>query len=88
MRFRDIEFRWSDCNNKYELVSYRKYYAEKEMKEYCYAIAFFDKDKEGYDMKTIGTRFFEDKDAWVVAKHAMNFLNEIFMIEQDELNYD
>jgi hypothetical protein len=80
MRFRDIEFRWSKLNNKYELVKWQ----ECEGKEYCYVIAFFDKHKEGYDMRTIGDRFFEDKDAWVVGKYALEFLNAIFQIEQDE----
>jgi hypothetical protein len=35
-------------------------------------------------MRTVGDRFFEDKDAWVVGKYALGFLNEIFDIEQDE----
>jgi hypothetical protein len=47
-------------------------------------IAFFDKDKEGYDMRTIGDRFFEHKDAWVVGKYALEFLNAIFDIEKEE----
>ena len=80
MRFRNVEFRWSKCNNKYELVRWH----ECEGREICYVIAFFDKDKEGYDMRTIGNRFFEDKDAWVVGKYALEFLNEIFQIEQQE----
>jgi 5S rRNA maturation endonuclease (ribonuclease M5) len=80
MRFRDIEFRWSKCNNKYELVKWH----ECEGKEYCYVIAFFDKDKEGYDMRTISSRFFEDKDAFVVGKYAIEFLNETFEIERQE----
>ena len=80
MRFRNIEFRWSKCNQKYELVKWQ----ECEGKEYCHVVAFFDKDKEGYDMRTIGDRFFEDKDAWVVGKYALEFLNAIFQIEQDE----
>jgi hypothetical protein len=81
MRFRNIEFRWSKCNNKYELVSWYEY---ADGGENCYTIAFFDKNKEGYDMRTIGTRFFEDKDAWVVGKYGLEFLNAIFQIEQDE----
>ena len=80
MRFRNIEFRWSKCNNKYELV---KWY-EREGVEVCYVIAFFDKGKECYDMRTIGDRFFEDKDAWVVGKYGLEFLNEIFEIEKQE----
>jgi hypothetical protein len=80
MRFRDIEFRWSKLNNKYELVKWQ----ECEGKEYCYVIAFFDKGSECYDMRTIGDRFFEDKDAWVVGKYGLEFLNEVFEIERIE----
>jgi len=85
MRFRNIEFRWSSVNKKYELVKW--YEAEVdgcEKREYCYVIAFFDKGKECYDMRTIGDRFFEDKDAWVVGKYGLEFLNEIFEIERQE----
>jgi len=72
MRFRNIEFRWSKHNNKYELVKWN----QNPNSETCYVIAFFDKDKEGYyDLRTVGDRFFEDKDAWVVGKHAIHFLN-------------
>jgi len=90
MRFRNIEFRWSKCDNKYELVKWNEdpYGLNGFKPETCYVIAFFDKGKEGYDMRTIGNRFFEDKDAWVVGKYALEFLNAIFMIEQNELNYD
>jgi hypothetical protein len=79
MRFRDIEFRWCKFNNKYELV---KWY--KDNKEFCYVIAFFDETKEGYDMRTVGDRFFEDKDAWIVGKHAIEFLNAMFYELQKE----
>jgi hypothetical protein len=47
-------------------------------------IAFFDKDKECYNMRTVGDRFFEDKDAWVVGKHAIEFLNAMFAVEREE----
>ena len=84
MRFRNIEFRWSKANKKYEIV---KWYAPNPTdpdSEWCYTLAFFEKHKEGYDMRTVGSRFFEDKDAWVVSKWGMSFLNEIFNIEEDE----
>ena len=81
MRFRDIEFRWSKVNNKYELV---KWFKDRNQKDLCYVIAFFDKEKECYNMRTIGDRFFEDKDAWVVGKYGLEFLNEIFEIEKVE----
>jgi hypothetical protein len=82
MRFRNVEFRWCKFNNKYELVKWDK--SVDDDKEYCYTLALFDKGKEGYDMRTIGDRFFEDKDAWVVGKYGLEFLNAIFQIEQDE----
>jgi len=80
MRFRNIEFRWSTYNKKHELVKWYKL----EERNYSYVIAFFDKDNEGYNMRTISSRFFEDKDAWVVGKHAIEFLNAIFEIERIE----
>jgi len=89
MKFRNIEFRWSDLNNKYELIQwYRapqiKETGTYEFKDCCCVVAFFDRGKEGYSMRTIGDRFFEDKDAWVVGKYALEFLNAIFQIEKDE----
>ena len=80
MRFRNIEFRWSTYNKKHELVKWYK----AEERNYCYVIAFFDKGTEGYNMRTVGDRFFEDKDAFVVGKYGLEFLNAIFYIEQDE----
>ena len=71
MRLNNIEFRWSEVNRSYELVKWQE-------SKTCYAIAFFHKHKEGYDMKTVGDRFFKDHDAWIVGKHALSFLNNIF----------
>ena len=72
MRKGDIEFRWSDTNKKHELVKWE------ESGKSCFVIAFFDKCTGGYDMRTVGERFFLDHDAWFVAKHAIRFLNDIF----------
>ena len=81
MRFRNVEFRWSKGNNKYELV---KWYPQTHG-ETCCVVAFFDKHKEGYyDLRTIGNRFFEDKDAFIVGKHAIEFLNAMSQQLRDE----
>ena len=80
MRFRNIEFRWSTYNKKHELIRWYK----TEYRNYCYVVAFFDKTNSGWDMRTVGDRFFEDKDAFVVGKYAIEFLNEIFEIEKNE----
>ena len=78
MRFRDIEFRWSKINKKYELVKWYKAEVDgNEEREYCYVLAFFDATKDGYDMRTVGDRFFQDKDAWIVGKHGLAFLNDM-----------
>jgi len=72
MRHGQIEFRYDEFDGKYEIV---RWFDDDER---CYVVAFFERHKEGYDMRTVGDRFFEDPDAWVVAKHAINFLNDIF----------
>ena len=84
MRFRDIEFRWCSFDKKYEIV---KWYSGCGDKEYCCVVAVFDETQEGYDMRTIGSRFFEDKDAFIVGKHAIQFLNAMFyeLKKEDEL---
>ena len=74
MRFRDVEFRWCKTNNKYELVKWN----QPPHEDTCYVLGFFDETKEGYDMRTVGDRFFIDKDAWIVGKHAIEFLNAMF----------
>ncbi len=79
MRYHNIGFQWSTLNKKYELVKYDKHNGE----EIHYVIAFFDRDNEGYNMRTVGDRFFLDKDAWIVAKCAMHFLGEIFQLENE-----
>ena len=86
MRFRNIEFRWSTYNKKHELVKWYKLKVDgcEEERNYCYVVAFFDKTNSGWDMRTVGDRFFEDKDAWVVGKYGLEFLNEIFEIEKNE----
>jgi hypothetical protein len=80
MRFRNIEFRWSIYNKKHEIVKWYK----SEERNYCYVVALFDKDNEGYNLRTIGDRFFEDKDAFIVGKHAIEFLNAMFAVEREE----
>ena len=74
MRLDDIEFRRS--SGYFEIIKWQG--------ETCYTVAIFERKKEGYDMRTIGDRFFKDHNAWVVGKHAIQFLNDIFDIECDD----
>ena len=73
MKLNDIEFRYSSTNKKWELFAWFE-----NNKATGYVIAFFDKDNEGYNMRTVGDRFFQYADAWIVGKHAMSFLQDLF----------
>ena len=77
MRLGKIGFQWGELNQKYELVSYH------DDGQTHHVIAFFEKHREGYDMRTVGDRFFQDDDAWIVGKHAMMFLEEVFRKETE-----
>lgn len=78
MRLGKIGFRWGEMNQKYELVSYH------DNGTTHHVIAFFERHKEGYDMHTVGDRFFQDNDAWAMGKCAMIFLGELFAKELNE----
>lgn len=74
MRLGDIEFRCGPPNDKPKLIRWHK-------PRRCAVIAFFEKGSEGYDMLTVGERFFKDENAWIVGKHALAFLNAVFAHE-------
>lgn len=83
MRQGNIEFKWGAINKAWELL---EYYKDPSDKEYCIVIAFFEKDSEGYYMKTVGNRYFNVKDEKalnLVAKTAMYFLTEKFKEDQE-----
>ena len=76
MRKGNIEFRYSETNKSYVLVKCQE-------SEVCYVVAFFIKKSEGYDMETVGNRFFQDHDAWIVGKQALEFLNACFSSDKE-----
>jgi len=77
----DIEFIYSHINKRHELHTRRM----KPDGEYArQTIAYFTEHREGYDMTTIGQRFFIDDDAWIVAKHALEFLDALKEAEDEE----
>jgi hypothetical protein len=72
MKLRQIEFRYGKINKAYELV---RWYSD----DHCFVIAFFERHSEGYDMRTVGERYFAaGPDAAIVASHALAFLNAHF----------
>jgi len=84
MRLNNIELRWSEINNAYELVKWFDDSALGASQQTCFVIAFFEKTSEGYDMRTVGERFFEDHDAWSIGKRAIRFLNTKFDLENEK----
>ena len=58
LRINDNEFRWSKDNNRFELIKWYKC-TENKIPEYCYVIAFFKVDQNGYDMRTVGERYID-----------------------------
>lgn len=81
MKYEDLEFRWSDPNNSYELVKWNK------DKEFCYVVAFFDERKDGCEIRFIGDRAFKyenEEVMWEMLKYGqkivdakINFLNSV-----------
>ena len=83
MKLNNIEFRWSDVNQMWELVEWFK---RENDKPYCCVIAFFHFNKESVYMETVGLRYvnIEDQEALrIVTKNAMNFLQDKFEYEQE-----
>lgn len=83
-RINNIEFRWSDMNQSYELVEWFKY----KEKESCIVVAFFKANREGYDMETVGTRYLDSCDRFsretmALTRYAFAFLEAEFLLEQE-----
>lgn len=86
LRVNNIEFRWSDTNQKFEMIQWEERQIQ-NMPEYCYVIAFFEKCKEGYDMKTVGARYVEalvqnSEVVKIVSVYAFYILKAIFLTEE------
>ncbi|MBW2675592.1 MAG: hypothetical protein JRD89_19655 [Deltaproteobacteria bacterium] len=88
MRLRKTEFKFSTVNNQHEIVMWNETGFETDS-ETCYTVASFKRTSEGYDMVTVGDRFFKTEDNFLVAKHAIRFLQELFDItNNDDGNID
>lgn len=82
-RINDLEFRWSDINQKYELVRWQK---DNDGKEFCYVLVFFDKNiGEGEcDVRFIGSRPFNYPNTellWSMLKYGVAIANAEIELE-------
>lgn len=72
----------------YEIVRWDKHLdvdKTDEPDDYCYTIATFEKDKEGYDLESIGSRIVLEREEWVdfgvLVKIGFEFLEKEFQEE-------
>lgn len=73
-RINNFEFRHSENNKSYELI---RWFQRKDAPEYCIVIAFLKKDKEGYYMETVGSRY---NDALVEIDGCGGSCNELILL--------
>jgi|688.fasta_scaffold1110527_3 hypothetical protein len=72
IKLRNIEFRWSEEYQRYELIKWNG-------DPYYFTIALYDKTDRGYELRIVRpSLFFQDKDSWTVAKHSITFLKRDF----------
>ena len=83
-RIENIEFHWSEINQKHELVQWLNCDSEEG---YCIVIAFFDLKSEGYEIRFIGDRPFNtgNKDlVWNMLKYGQSIVDAIFELNDME----
>jgi hypothetical protein len=94
-RVDNFEFRWVESNyhpGYYEIVLWQDYDPDHlpegaTSKEYCYTIASWHKDSEGWDLHFVGNRAFDENKVdrhlfWELAKYGDRVANAEFDLEE------
>jgi hypothetical protein len=90
-RINNLELRWTNCpvsEGYYEIVCWQ---GEAE-KEYCYSLAMWYKDSEGWNLRFVGNRPFDSWKVdrhlfWQLAKYGDTVANAEFALEQKMDDY-
>ena len=85
-RIENIEFRWSETNNAYELV---QWLIGSFGKDYCIVIAFFDLGDEGCDIRFVGDRPFTTGNknlVWNMLRYGQSIVDTVFELEEEIRN--
>jgi hypothetical protein len=85
-RIKNLEFRWGTeqlpCRFP-EIIAWN--FSNNSDQEYCYTLARWEKTSEGYDLKFIGSRPFQDEiDSnlfWELAKYGQKIVDADFDLE-------
>jgi len=78
MRKDNLEFRWSEEKNKYELIHW---FFKRDEEEFCIVIALYEPKSEGYEIRFIGKRPFEVEDhdlLWKMLKYGQKVADAEF----------
>ena len=97
-RVHNFEFRWVESNyhpGYYEIVLWQDYDADNlkhlpentTSKQYCYTLASWHKDGEGWDLHFVGNRAFDENKVdrhlfWELAKYGDRIANAEFDLEE------
>ena len=86
-RIKNLEFRWGtelSYNDRLPEITVWNPSSNSEH-EYCYTLARWEKSKEGYDLKFVGSRPFKDEvDSnlfWELAKYGQKIADAVYDLE-------
>lgn len=82
LRIDDIEFRHNETD-KAEIVQWWKKPGGE--KEYCITLVLWNRDREGYDVRFIGSRPFDydnGPDLWALMKYGQRVLDALFEFQE------
>jgi hypothetical protein len=83
-RVDNLEFRYAVDNRSPEIVCWEK--NEQGSGEYCYTLLFYDRCKEGFNVRFVGARPFEYENQerlWALMRYGDRVLDALFRLEND-----
>ena len=94
-RIDNLELRWTESSHApgyYEIVCWQDYDTDHlpegtTSKQYCYTLAAWEKSSEGWDLKFVGNRAFDENKVdrhlfWALAKYGDRIANAEFDLEE------
>ena len=94
IKIKDLEFRRTkslhdDPKFYWEIVKWDKMESDGEEKEYCFTLAVWDKNSEGWELRFVGSRPFElygMEIFWELTTFGQKYLNALFDLTESYPN--
>ena len=96
IKYKDFELRACpkrlarfDPNEPNETINFVRWETDESGRRYCYSLAYFKRDSEGYDLKFVGRRPFEFiakediVNIWSLLEMAQNVLDKFFEVGEE-----